>query len=254
VYLLAPRDTATRITLFAAALAACGPGRDTVLSEFASAEHWGLIAPVTGDIDVTVVGRNPGTRRTGIRVHRVEFLDPRDVRVRNGLRVTAPARVALELARHLDRARLEELLARARVECSIRERELGAVLDRYPAYRGAAILRAALARHGGPSFTRSEAEQRLVDLIRKAELPLPATNCRVGRHEVDFVWRAEGLAVEVDGYAFHQDRASFERDRRRDAALLADGFRVMRFTWRQLVEERFTVVARIAQVLGSTAK
>jgi very-short-patch-repair endonuclease len=69
-------------------------------------------------------------------------------------------------------------------------------------------------------------------------------------YEVDFLWRDAQLVVEVDGYAFHRDRAAFERDRRRDAALMAAGLRVMRFTWRQIVEEPLPVIARIAQVLG----
>jgi very-short-patch-repair endonuclease len=251
VYLLEPPDAAQRITLLAAALAACRP--DAFLCGYAAAEHWGLTVPMVGDIDVTVVGRNPGTRRTGIRIHRVRFIDPRDIRIHRGLQVAVPARVALELAAQLAGARLEELLARARVEHSIADREYEAVLGRYPRYPGARTLRAALAIRGGPSLTRSDAERRLLDLIRQADLPRPSTNLRVGRYEVDFVWVGEGLAVEVDGYKFHQDRSAFERDRRRDAALLADGWRVMRFTWRQIVEEPFTVVARIAQVLGNTA-
>ncbi len=225
-----------------------------MLSDFAGAEHWGLLARRAGDIDVTVVGRNPGIKRNGVRVHRATFVDSRDIRIHHGLRITAPARVALELAAHLDGDHLEQLLARARVEHSITESKLAGVLERYPRYRGVAILRAMLARRGGPSLTRSEAERRLLDLIRQADLPRPTTNLRIGRYEVDFVWTHERVAVEVDGYAFHQDRGAFERDRRRDAALLAAGFRVMRFTWCQLVEEPFTVVARIAQVLGNTAR
>jgi len=170
--------------------------------------------------------------------------------MRQGLRVTAPARVALEVATELDAGRLEELLARARVERLATERDLEAGLQRYPDYPGAAILKAAMERADGPALTRSQAERRLLDLIRRAGLPQPATNVRTGRYEVDFLWRDAQLVVEVDGYAFHRDRAAFERDRRRDAALMAAGMRVMRFTWRQIVEEPLTVVARIAQVLG----
>jgi very-short-patch-repair endonuclease len=62
-------------------------------------------------------------------------------------------------------------------------------------------------------------------------------------------WRAERLIVEVDGYAFHGGRAAFERDRRRDAELQAEGLRVMRVTWRQLVGEPDAVVARLTRAL-----
>ncbi len=248
VYLLETPETAHRITLLAAALTACAP--DAVVSHQAAAELWGLLPPEPGDIDVTVVGRNPGYRRSGIRVHRASALDTRDIRVHQGLPVTAPARVALELVTYLDAGGLEELLARARVKHATTEADLAAALHRYPDYPGAGMLRAVVQRVGGPSLTRSQAERRLLELIRRAELPPPETNVRTGRYEVDFLWREAQLVVEVDGYAFHRDRFAFERDRRRDAALMAAGMRVMRFTWRQIVEESLTVVARIAQVLG----
>jgi very-short-patch-repair endonuclease len=38
------------------------------------------------------------------------------------------------------------------------------------------------------------------------------------------------LIVELDGYAYHRTRKSFERDRRRDAALLTAGYRTLRVT------------------------
>jgi very-short-patch-repair endonuclease len=67
---------------------------------------------------------------------------------------------------------------------------------------------------------------------------------------VEFLWRAERLVLEVDGHRFHGHRRAFERDRRRDQALVASGYRVIRVTWRQLVDEPLALVARIAQALG----
>jgi very-short-patch-repair endonuclease len=49
------------------------------------------------------------------------------------------------------------------------------------------------------------------------------------------VWRRERLVVELDGRAFHDTAAAFERDRVRDRSLIAQGWRVIRVTWRQLV-------------------
>ena len=53
-----------------------------------------------------------------------------------------------------------------------------------------------------PALTRSEAERRFLELIRAAHLPEPEVNVRVGRWEVDFLWRDLRLIVEFDGYAF----------------------------------------------------
>lgn len=106
-----------------------------------------------------------------------------------------------------------------------------------------------MARDDG-SFTRSEAEERFLDLVRTARLEEPETNARVGRYEVDFVWRTERLAVEIDGYSFHASRRAFERDRLRGQELTALGYRMIRVTWRQMVDEPLRLVAQLAQALS----
>jgi very-short-patch-repair endonuclease len=45
------------------------------------------------------------------------------------------------------------------------------------------------------------------------------------------------LIVEVDGRDVHATRRAFESDRRRDQRLMLLGWRVVRFTWRQLIFE-----------------
>ena len=80
--------------------------------------------------------------------------------------------------------------------------------------------------------TRSDLERKFLALLRSHELPLPEVNARLGPFEVDFLWRNEGLIVELDGFEFHSSRASFEGDRRRDRELQLRGFAVMRFTHR----------------------
>jgi very-short-patch-repair endonuclease len=73
---------------------------------------------------------------------------------------------------------------------------------------------------------------------------------RLGRYEVDFLWREEGLVAEVAGFAFHADRTTFESDRRRDAELAGRGLTVIRVTWRQIVDEPEALLAMIAQALA----
>jgi very-short-patch-repair endonuclease len=100
-----------------------------------------------------------------------------------------------------------------------------------------------------PGYTRSEAERRMRKLMRAARLPVPVANARVAGRSVDFVWRQQRLVVEVDSYQYHGHRAAFERDRRKDVALRAAGYRVVRITWWQLRDEPFVVVAHIARML-----
>jgi very-short-patch-repair endonuclease len=82
---------------------------------------------------------------------------------------------------------------------------------------------------------------------------VPERNVRIAGHEVDLLWRRERLVVEVDGFAHHSDRKAFERDRRRDADLIAAGYRVIRITWRQLVSEPEAVAVRLARALWAGA-
>jgi very-short-patch-repair endonuclease len=53
---------------------------------------------------------------------------------------------------------------------------------------------------------------------------------------VDLLFEAAKLIVEVDGYGFHSGREAFERDRQRDRRATRAGYRVIRFTWRDVSE------------------
>lgn len=130
------------------------------------------------------------------------------------------------------------------------------LIARYPTRRGTAALRRLLTAAVNPAFTRSKPEARCLAVFRAAGLPEPGVNApfesRSGRsYELDFLWRAAGLAVEFDSYAHHGDREAFEADRRRDADLAASGLTVIRITWRQLESEPEAVVARVALALGA---
>jgi hypothetical protein len=97
--------------------------------------------------------------------------------------------------------------------------------------------------------TRSELERRFLALVTKADLPRPLINRHVVSMEVDFTWEEELLVVETDGYEYH--RARFEADRAKDQRLAAQGYVVMRITWRQIDQEPIKTVALLAQTLAT---
>jgi very-short-patch-repair endonuclease len=99
-------------------------------------------------------------------------------------------------------------------------------------------------------LTRSELERRFRSLCRRHRLPAPEVNAGVGGVEVDFLWREQRLIVETDSWRHHGDRSAFERDRARDAHLQSLGFRVLRFTHRQLAAEQTAVIAALHPLLG----
>jgi hypothetical protein len=67
---------------------------------------------------------------------------------------------------------------------------------------------------------------------------------------VDFGWRDARLIVETDGHPHHGTREAFERDRARDARLIAAGWRVVRFAERQVRHEAGGVAELLRILLG----
>jgi very-short-patch-repair endonuclease len=128
--------------------------------------------------------------------------------------------------------------------------EVCELVGRAAGRRGSGRLRALLERQHGPKLTRSEAEQLFLALVRQAGLPEPETNVRIHGFEVDFLWREQGVVVEIDGFRFHSSRRSFEHDRRKDATLQAAGLLTMRVTWIQMQNEAYAVIARLATTLA----
>jgi very-short-patch-repair endonuclease len=230
----------------AAALLAVG--ERTVISHSSAANLWGFAAAADDDeVHVTVFGRRP-RRRPDLRLHYAPSFDPRDVRSLHGLPVTAPARTLFDLAA-TGYADLERAFGEAHAQRLVTAREIEQLLERTGPRRGSRPLRDLLSDNAS-GFTRSQAERLLRALIRAANLPIPRFNARVAGYEVDAVWPQQRLVVEVDGYAYHGHRAQFERDRRKDLALTAAGYRVIRVSWRQLTNEPLALVAVISAALS----
>lgn len=61
------------------------------------------------------------------------------------------------------------------------------------------------------------------------------------------------VAVEVDGYAFHSDRASFAEDRRRDREALAVGLVPLRFTFRDSVRHTDRAAMEVEEAVRRSA-
>jgi very-short-patch-repair endonuclease len=149
----------------------------------------------------------------------------RDTVRRDRIPVTTPIRTLRDLKRSLPREQWEAAVDRARN----RGFRVAGVVDEPP--------------------TRSVLERRFLRLCRRHRIPAPRVNVPIGAFLVDFLWPENRLIVEVDGYEFHRDRASFEEDRARDAELAVRGYRVVRFTHRHVTEEPARVAARMRSLL-----
>jgi very-short-patch-repair endonuclease len=244
VYLVGPLETPSTAAM--AAVLAYGDG--ALLSHYPAAVLWALRPAPAHTLHVTVVASGLKSR-DGIRAHRTSHLHPADATRHHGIPVTSPARTLLDLATTLSPNSLARAANEARIHRLVTDHALNEQFERYPAHRGIRALKQAIETE--PRLTRSEAERRLLELIRAARLPDPQTNVLVDRYEVDFLWPEHHLVVEVDGYAFRSMRRSFERDRRRDARLTAIGDRATRVTWRQINDEPEAVIATLAAQLAA---
>lgn len=231
-----------------AAALACGDR--AVLSHRSAAHLWGLLPYPAHERTphVTIPDPNADPRR-GIRLHRVSHIGGREVTRRHRIPVVTPARALLDLAAIVDERELERAFAEALARRRVTRAAVEAVLVRNGRRAGTGALRTLMRADDPPPFTRSEAEERLLRLIRGSALPRPVVNARLGPYEADFLWREQRLIVEVDGFQFHSSRQAFESDRRRDAELQARGYRVMRVTWRQILTDPEGVMARLTQAL-----
>jgi very-short-patch-repair endonuclease len=251
IYSLVPLPALPDLACELAAILACGDA--ALLSHHSAAAVWGLRRSLNGAVHVTVIGKETGRRRPGIKVHRVCGLDPRDVRRYQNIPITSPARALLEIAPDLTDRQLERALDEALIKRLITHAAINAVLAAYPNRRGAGRLRI-LADPGRPTTeTRSDGEEALLAALRKANIRAPEVNGRVGRYIADFVWRKERVIVELDGYDYHRGRAAFERDHERDAEHLRLGFLVIRVTGRQLARELEALLVQIGTALALRA-
>ena len=233
-----------------AAVLACGDGAG--LGFASAAAHWDMRTGVPATIDISVPGGGGRQRRRGIRIHRTSSLRPDEITTeKDGIPATTPARTILDMAAVLSPSRLENLLDRAERQELTDYRALDAMARAHANHRGAVRLKRALESHyAGEGMTRSELEIAFLELCRIHGLPRPRVNARVEGFEVDFLFDAAKLVVETDGWRFHKTRRDFEKDRARDAALAAAGYRTLRFTDRQIARDARSVVAAIRAATG----
>lgn len=234
VYSLIP-EVHTRGRMMAAVLT-CGPR--AVLSHRAAAAVWDLGPWPTGPVDVTApVALKP---RAGIRLHRARV----EGVAKDGFPVTTVTRTLIDQASQLPLGRLRDQFEAAERHGVL---DVKGVSEEMHGKRGAKKIRALLAEWTDPEPTRSELERAFRDLCRQAGLPPPSQNVSLHGYEVDAYWPDTGVVVELDGWEHHKTRRAFEDDRRRAAALEAAGYRVLRFTWRQVKRERTIVAAALSR-------
>jgi hypothetical protein len=236
---------------------------DGPLSHLSALVVHGAVDSKVPPLHVTVPPERRLRSSQGLRVHRSR--NAIDVRRVRGLPVTPLARSLVDTWSEAHRAHAVRgsagvargAVLRATRNRQVTVRELSGQLDLRPELAG----RWALAELIGLIAGGCQSELEIFGMLHVLAIPgLPPCQQQYrvllgfGRVHLDAAWPAAKLAVELDGAAFHGSQEARERDLRRDAALAAAGWLVLRFSYRRLTREpeacRAEIVAAYRRRLG----
>lgn len=102
--------------------------------------------------------------------------------------------------------------------------------------------------------TRSDLEDLALDLLDGSGIDRPEVNPQLylDNRDIrpDLLFRRQRLVIELDSRRWHHDPSTQQDDADKQAILEAHGYRVLRITWRQLVDHPRQTIARIRAALG----
>ena len=228
------------------------PGADPALRVAAShrgrldcvsaAEHWGL-ALLHPPAETHLWAPEPAhvETRPDVRWHRGRLLGPRIPRALIVSEVDALAHVAECLPR------IEALIV---WESALRQGRASPTGLRRVAWTGRRARRLA-----AEASAHSDSLLETITLHGLRDLGLPVRQqVKLLGHHVDFLIGAR-LVVQADGYAFHADARQRAADLRHDARLLLAGYRVLRFSYEDIVhrwdDTVRVILAAVAQGLAA---
>lgn len=227
-------------------------GSRGVLSGHSAALVWGAdIVPSGAPVEVTVPRDCRLRVPAELTVVRSE-LASRDIDRHAALPVTSLVRTGFDLGRRL---RLCEAVVGIDALCHVRPlhpADIRAFAADRARWRGSARLAKALLLADPAAESPMETRLRLVLLA--GGLPWPQVQLVVcDRHgrfvaRVDLAYREHRLAIEYDGDQ-HRDRATFRRDLRRQNALRACGWTILRFTAADIYGDPGKIVATVRAAL-----
>lgn len=235
-------------------LRALAVGLEATVSHGDAALMWGMELATTPELRSVTVGRNRSrVRRPGAVVHRSD-LDADERVERDGVWLTSALRTVIDLCRSLPLQDAVAVSDSALRQDLVTVEELAAALRELPPGVGRARVSRALRLVDPQSGSVLESLCRVLLHLaglapEETQLVVRAPGGRwIGR--ADFAWPSARLIVEADGFAFHADRASYRNDRRRGNALVLAGWRVLRFSWEDVVLRPDEVVEAVREALA----
>lgn len=177
-----------------------------------------------------VIDRSRELKRRSVRVHRSARLGPHDVSTADGIPSTSPARTLVDLSGRLRSDDLADCLdvALRRGQTTIDTVDAMAASTQGTFGRRPGMLQRLLEPRRITGPTESTLEGRVLRVLTEAGLPLPKCQYWVTvngtRYRLDMGWSSARVFSEADGFENHSSRKAFDADRRRDNALVGDGW------------------------------
>jgi hypothetical protein len=134
--------------------------------------------------------------------------------------------------------------------------ELSAFVERVAkrGRRGVGVIRPLLeVRLEWAGLTDSDLEDLFRRIVAESGLPMPEPQYTLRDEHGNFVCRADfayvdrRALIELDSEKHHMNPATFRRDREKQNRATSLGWRVYRFTWRQLVDTPDEVITVLAE-------
>ena len=250
-------ELADDLSYYAAALASCPSG---VLSHRAAGALLGLDGISDPFPEVSLPG-SPRSIRWAM-FHRSSDLQAFDVEEVEGLRCTNTTRTLCDLGavegEHAVERALESALRQGLTRVP-RLRWRAEQLAR-PGRSGPGLLLRVLDRRpDGAAPTGSELETRFLQCLRDRGVAPPERQHVVqlrsgGTARLDAAWPEQRVFAELDGAVWHDGWEARRRDMRRQTAVVALGWRPLRFTWDDVVDDPYGTAAAVECALVAAAR
>ena len=247
-------DLADERSYLAAAVASCS---SAVVSHRAAGAVFGLDGITEPFPEFTVPGRPPAIGWGFF--HRSKDLQDFEVIEVDSLRCTDATRTLCDLGAVEDELAVERALESAlrRGLTSLSRLRWRAEALARPGRSGPGVLLRVLAErpaHAPP--TGSELETRFLQGLRDEGVPEPERQHLVrlrsgATAHLDFAWPADRVFVELDGAASHDGWEARRRDMRRQTAVVALGWRPLRFTWDEVAHDPCGTASVVRLALAS---
>jgi very-short-patch-repair endonuclease len=233
-----------------AALLQCGTG--AVLSHGTAGVLWKLDVVPPSDVHVTMPLRGRARAVEGLVVHGSAFLPGSDRVVFDQLPLTSVHRTILDLAPTLPAAAFERMVDDALTRGLTSPSRLEAAYRRNPRRNGSPALMERLAEWSG---AESPAEEEVGTWLLGQGLARPVRQHEVAaggrRYRLDFAWPEQLVALEVDGFRYHDGPERFREDRRRSNWLAARGWHVLHTTAAEVRGGGADLAAALRRLVGS---